>query len=302
MHKVNIKSLDLNLLVALSALLEEKHVSRAALRANLSQPAMSRVLGRLRVMFADPLLVKGTRGMVLTARAITLNEPLQIILRDIENLVKPPAINPQEMQGEIVIACRDYELVTIMPQAINIISQQAPLLSIRIVQLIGDDLSLLEQHKVDFVLAGTNSSSATLHRHTLFNDSFVCALASNNPYAKQPLTLERYIQMKHCLVTISNVGMGIVDEILEKKNMQRNITVFVPYFLGALSVIEYSDLIITLPKRVGEWFANHGKIVLLEPPLTICSFAIHLYWHQRNHQNPIHQWVKEVIKKVSGVA
>src|SRR5580658_2234434 len=104
MRQVNLSSVDLNLLVALKALLDERHVTRAAEKIGLSQPAMSRALGRLRVMFKDPLLVKGAGGMALTARANDLHQPLQNILSEIGHIITVPTVKPAEMQGEVVIA------------------------------------------------------------------------------------------------------------------------------------------------------------------------------------------------------
>lgn len=296
MRETNLKTLDLNLLVALNALLEEKHVTRAAERISLSQPAMSRALSRLREMFKDPLLVKGTRGMALTARASDLYHPLQNILREITNIVSPPSIDPTTMQGEIVIATRDYELATILPKIINQTTVDAPNLKLSIVPLIGDDLSPLEHHNADFVLAGTDSKSATLHRYTLYEESFVCLVSRNNSIIQQGMKLETYIGMKHCLVTISNFGLGVVDTLLAQKNLKRNIVVRVPHFLAVSHIIANSDLVATLPRRLGDLLSQQEKIVLIKPPLKIPRFPIYLYWHIRNQNNPIHTWLRKVIR------
>ncbi len=297
MRIMNIKNLDLNLLVALNALLEEKHVSRAAERIHLSQPATSRALARLRDMFQDPLLVKGKNGMILTTRALELYAPLQNILREVTNIIAPQTTKPADMQGEIVIATRDYELATILPSVISQITTLAPLLKLTIVQINSDDFAPLENHQVDFVLSGTEKSSSTLHRRTLINEGFACLTAKKNTLTGNKLTLNRFLAMKHCLITTSNVGMGAVDSLLAQKNLKRNVVVRMPHFLAAAEVIAHSDLIITLPRSLAVKLAREKNLKLHEPPLTIPKFPIYLYWHTRNQTNTIHQFIRDMIRR-----
>ncbi len=296
MHETNLRSIDLNLLVALHALLEEKHVTRAAERISLSQPAMSRALTRLRETFQDPLLVKGARGMVLTARAIDLYHPLQNILREISNIVSTPSIDPATMQGEIVIATRDYELAAVLPKVIGQATLDAPHLKLSIVPLSGDDLGPLEHHNVDFVLAGTDKTTSTLHRYTLYEEDFVCLISRNNPVMHRKMDLETYVSMKHCLVTIKNFGLGYVDTLLAKRNLKRNVVVRIPHFLAASHIIADSELVVTLPRRLGELLSINEKIVLVAPQFNIPRFPVFLYWHARNQNNPIHKWLRMIIR------
>lgn len=300
MHETNIRKLDLNLLVALNALLEERNVTRAAFRINLSQPATSRALARLRDMFQDPLLVKGTREMLLTARAHDLYQPLQHILNDIKAIMSPPSINPATMHGEVVIATRDYELAAILPKVINRIAVESPNLKLRVAPLIGDNLSSLENHNIDFILSATDSKAATLHRYTIYKESFVCLAAKDNPAIQEGMNLETYLNARHCLVTISGFGLGIVDTLLAQKGLKRNIVVRIPHFLAVAHIITGSDLLVTLPRRLGELLSKQEKIALMNPPLKIPYFPIYLYWHARNQNNPIHRWIKKVIQTSYG--
>jgi DNA-binding transcriptional LysR family regulator len=264
---------------------------------NLSQPAMSRALARLRTMFQDPLLVKGSNGMTLTARAKDLSQPLQNILRDVTHLVSPPSFNPATMQGEIVIATRDNELVTILPKIIAKATTAAPHLKLSIIQLIGDDLNLLEQQKADFVLAGTDSQSATLHRYTLLQEKFSCVLSNKNPMLREGISLKNYLKMKHCLVSISNFGPGVVDAVLAQKKLKRNIVIRVPNFLAVSYIVLNSDLIATLPHRLCELISQQDKVKVVDSPIKIPKFSIYLYWHVRNQENPVHKWFRKLVKE-----
>lgn len=293
MREVNLSSLDLNLLVALKALLDERNVTRASEKVGLSQPAMSRALQRLRLMFKDPLLVKGAGGMTLTARAQDLYAPLQIILNDISHIVAAPAIEPSEMQGELVLATRDYEMAAIMPDVIRKVINQAPGLKIRVVSLLGDDLSPLERNEVDFVIAGTDRSSATLRRKTLLKDNFVCVMSAKNPAAKKKLTLEKYLGMRHCVTMITDYRTGVIDKHLADLGYARDAVVRVPYFMLAASpIVANSDLIATLPKRLGMLLGERKDLAIVELPFKVRDFAIYLYWHVRNQANPMHIWLR----------
>jgi DNA-binding transcriptional LysR family regulator len=297
MRQVNLSSLDLNLLVALKALLDECHVTRAAEKVGLSQPAMSRALQRLRLMFKDPLLVKGASGMTLTARATELNKPLQSILNEISHIITTPAIEPKDMRGEVVIATRDYEMATILPDVLKEVIDKAPGLLVKVVPMVGDDLSPLERNEVDFVVAGTDKTSAMLNRTTLLKDNFICVVAANNPCLRQKLTLNKYLAMRHCQISITEFRSGIVDTYLAEHGHNREIAIRVPYFtLAASAVAANSDLIVTLPRRLGMLLAKQKGLATIELPFKVRDFAIYLYWHVRNQNNPMHVWVRDCFQ------
>ncbi len=296
MREVNIGSVDLNLLVALKALLDERHVTRAAEKIGLSQPAMSRALGRLRVLFKDPLLVKGAGGMTLTARASDLQQPLQNILSEIGQIISTPNVEPANMKAEVVIATRDFEMASVLPEVIRRITAEAPGLTLRIIPLVGDDLSPLEQHEVDFVIAGTDSNSASLSRKVLFKDNFCCLVSADNPVLKQKFSMEKFLAMRHCLITITDFRPGVVDRFLAERGEQRHAVVRVPHFLAASYLIENSDFIVTVPRKLGALLSQQKKLAMIDLPFQVSSFAIYLYWHNRNQNNPIHTWLRKMIR------
>ena len=297
MHIMNLKTIDLNLLVALQALLDEKHVSRAAERIGLSQSAMSHALSRLRKTLQDPLLVRDASGLCLTARAYELQLPLKNVLTEINQIISPPTEDPRYMTGVVTIAARDYEIATILPHVIQQITNDAPNLKLNIITTTDDHLGILEHNKVDFVLTGSESKSATLCRHVLFQEDFVCMIAANSIDTLDNITLEKYLELKHCMVTISGFGHGVVDFALCELWLQRDVVVRVPYFLCAAYIISHSNLIVTLPRRIAN-LLNQPQIKLFEPPLQLETFPIYMYWHVKNQGNPVHKWVRQVIRSV----
>jgi DNA-binding transcriptional LysR family regulator len=249
-------------------------------------------------MFKDPLLVKGSNGMTLTARANELYVPLQNILTEVSQIITPPTFKPSEMEGEIVIATRDYEMHSLLPDVIKRVRTEAPRLALRIVPLTGDDLSPLERNEFDFVVSGTDRTSATLVRQMLIQDNFICLVCKDNPAAKQELTFEKYLAMKHCMITINDLKPGIVDTVLAQQGLKRQIGVRVPpYFLAASALVSGSDLIVTIPRRLGLQLAKQKLLVTRELPMKVPSFTIYLYWHIRNQNNPIHSWIRKKMQE-----
>ena len=294
MRQVNLSAVDLNLLVALKALLDERHVSRAAEAVGLSQPAMSRALQRLRVLFNDSLLVRGQGGMTLTARAAELSQPLKTVLSEISHIITSPAVEPKDMQGDVVIATRDFEMTALLPSVLNKIMTAAPGLRLKIVPLQGDDLSPLAGNEVDFVVAGTDKTSAALCRQTLVKDNFVCLVSARNPVLQsgKSLSLAQYLAMKHCLTSITDLKAGIVDSYLAEHGHRRDVVLRVPYFMAAVSMVAHSDLIVTVPGRLGLSVAKHKDLAILDLPFEVRDVSIFLYWHLRNENNPMHVWLR----------
>lgn len=295
MREVNLRSIDLNLLVVLKALLDERHITRAASKAGLSQPAMSRALARLRKTFNDPLLVRTSSGLCLTSRASDLQAAVHNILSDIQNIICAPSSNPREMRGEITIGARDYEVATVLPKVIQQITEQAPGLKLNIISLTGDNLDPLERNEVDFILSATESQSATLCRKLLFKDDFICMVSKKNSLADKTLTLDDFLQLNHCMTTISGFGPGLVDLELAKLGLQRNVVVRTSQFLCVSHLIAHSDLIVTLPRKMGELLSQQGHTSLCEVPISMEPFPIFLYWHIKHQTNPIHQWLRQSV-------
>lgn len=296
MHETNIKKLDYNLLNLLRALIEEKSVTRAAERVNLSQPAASRALERLRKIFQDPLLVKNARTMVLTTRAEALYFPLQNLLNDLKTFITPITIDPAEMHGEIVIATRDYETAVILPSVIKRLSIESPGIRLQIVTLRGDDLSPLEHHHVDFILAATDNGAANLHRAILYHEKYSCLTCKDNNKIRGSISLKSYLAARHCMVTISGFGTSIVDNILAEQGHKRHIVVRLPNFLAVGHIVTGSDLIVTVPKKLACLLSTQGNFNIYDPPIPLPQFPIYLYWHTRHHNSPRHQWIKKMIQ------
>lgn len=291
----DIRTLDLNLLKALDALLDERNVTRAAERLALTQPAVSGMLTRLRESFDDPLFVRAQRGMVPTARALELAAPLKQLLGDLESLLQPPAFDPATATMTLRIAATDYALSAVVVPFLEALRLQAP--GIRVAVLPVDDARLqgqFERGEVDLALVTPESSPGDLHARRLFDEDYVCLLRADHPAARKGrLSLDSFCALDHALVSYAGGAFrGVTDEALAAVGRERRVSLSVSNFLALPEILRRSDLLAVVPRRLT---AHAEGLVVLDPPLAIPSFTKLLAWHERAHRDPGQRWVRELL-------
>lgn len=292
----DLRSMDLNLLVALRALLDEKHVSRAADRAGLSQPGMSRALQRLRVMFEDQLLVKAGKEYELTPRAVTIDKALKRVLSDIQDLVSPPTFDPASANGVLRIAGLDYEHFTLMPPIINNVRKQAPGLSLKAIPQDGLDFSHLVKGDSHLVLTAYQHVPPSLYRLPLFKEKNACICASNHPMLRQPFSQKAFKMLEHVWADITTgEDPGKVDEALMANGLTRKIVYKVPTFLLTIATVAKTQLAAIIPRQIAMPFVKMGLIAIIEMPFEFPYFTIYQYWHERYHKDPQHIWLRNIV-------
>lgn len=293
---MDISSFDLNLLKALDVLLREKHVSRAATVLHISQPAMSRTLGRLREEFADELLVRDGNSYSLTMRAEQLIEPVRSVLTNIDGLMRPATFNPQDLDGQITIASLDLEMKLYFSALVRRTSELAPRLSLRAMQFSRGDFGILDSAEADFVIVSLDSSSGRYRRRLLYANSYVSVVGTK--LAKKfgsELSLEHYAKSDHGLVTVEGVGEGFVDVAMHELGLQRKIIARVPNFMLVPDICAQREIIFTVPRRIVNTFPRDAGLMYYSPPITFPASSSYLYWHARNHSNPINIWFRKLI-------
>jgi DNA-binding transcriptional LysR family regulator len=302
MNQINeISRLDLNLLVHLQALLEEGSVAGAAKRNGVSQPAMGQALGRLRALFDDPLLVRGGRGMLTTARADSLREPLGRVLGDARRLVEPPEFSPGRVSAKLRIAVTDYTELVLLPGLVGRLRREAPTLELCIEAWGRASPSRLERGELDLALHGVDEAAPNLYRRRLFSDRYSCIVRTSHPVARGGLTLERYLEIPHAEIADSASGdfSDPVREALRQAGHERPVALRLASFQAACAIVVGSDLALTLPRRLGERFAASGGLEVLELPLALPTFGIHVVWHERRHHDPLHTWLRGLLGEMS---
>lgn len=302
---VNLGAVDLNLLVALDALLTERSTTRAAARLRLTQPALSRALGRLRRLFDDPLLVRGPRGLVPTQRAVELADPVRRVLAEIERVVAhTPRFDPASAQRTFRLAMIDFAEMVLLPPLLTRLAREAPAVDVDVRALYTGAYEALEQGQLDGAVGVfVDTPPAGISRRKLFDERFVCVARAGHPALARPLTLERYAALDHVVIVPRGLkDRGFADEALAKHGLARRITLRVPHFLVAPHVVASTDLVITLSERVARRFATLLPLVIVEPPLELPRFSVHLIWHERQQSDPANAWLREVLAQLGAEA
>jgi DNA-binding transcriptional LysR family regulator len=304
---VQINRIDLNLLVYLDALLRERNVTQAANKLNLSQPAMSNGLRRLRELFDDPLLVRTSEGMTPTERALELEPVVREVLTNIDRAVQPrSAFEPENAHRVFRIMASDYAESTLFPTVLGKLRTLAPGLTLDI--MTPSDVSFLdvERGKVDMVINRFDSMPQSFHQIHLWDDSFTCVLSPENPVLED-FTLENYLKANHVWVSKTGMGVGVgvdpddvqrlgwVDLALNKLGKKRQIRVFTRHYQAAMTLAEQNDLIVTLPTRAAELKRDNPRVVLRDPPLEIPPLELKMAWSPLLQHNPANKWLRKLI-------
>lgn len=296
---MRLRDLDLNLLVALDALLREAHVSRAAARLEMSQSSMSLALSKLRAVFNDPLLVKGGSALVLTARARELMPRVEDALRQIDGLLhEQQAFDPANARDTITLIVTDYIDFVVVPSLVKEMARRAPHVILRIVgpnpKRLGEVFSSGE---VDVSISYFPDPPASLRVRPLFQDRLVGIARRGHPFLADAPSLQGFCDAAHVIIEPGEATMynAQVDQQLQRAGLARRIQLSKPTFLGVPFIVEQSDLLSTMPEKVARGFTRFTDMEIFEPPLALDPFDVVLLWHDRTHTNPLHRWFRELI-------
>lgn len=295
MREVDLRRADLNLLVVLNGLLEERSVTRAARRLGMSQPAVSRALGRLRGLFADALLVDGPDGYLPTVRAEAMQPDLQRLLAGLGDLLDGRAFDPATATGSVRLVMLDLEAAVLGPRLIGRLTAEAPGVDLEVIAPGPQPLAALETDRADAVIGVVDAAPAGIHRRTLYEDRFVTLMRAGHPAAGGSLSLERYLGLDHVVVSITGSGRAWVDAVLARTGRERRVAVRVPSFFAAAEIVAGSYLVMTLPSSLARTAVAAGRFVAAEPPLDPGRIVMSLAWHARHQDAPRHVWLRRTI-------
>ncbi|HVH42085.1 MAG TPA: LysR family transcriptional regulator [Labilithrix sp.] len=302
MHRMHIAGIDLNLAVVLHVLLEERSVSRGARRLGLSQSATSHALARLRALLHDPLFVRTSTGLVPTARAEAMASTLASALSAIEgSFFSAPVFDPATARRTFHVGTSDYAEHVFMPPLLTRLAKQAPNMDVWTRAATEGATTALAQGQLDLVIAPGTAGDRTegLHTVALWEDHFVFVVRRGHPLTRGKLTVDRFAGARHAFIAPRGRPGGVVDEALAKRGRSRRIAFTTPNFLVAPQVVANTDLVITLASRVATVFAQALPLVLLPPPLELPGFRIAMFWHERRHADPAHQFLREEVTRAA---
>jgi DNA-binding transcriptional LysR family regulator len=305
-HAMNIQSIDLNLLVAFEALMEERNVTRAARRIGLSQPAMSNALTRLRRTFDDPLLVRTTSGMTPTQAAQALIETIHPALSRLrEALDEKPSFKPSESNRTFHVLTNDYAEIVLLAPLIGKLRQIAGGISLRVHRppnvfqapsrtALSDSFDLAIGFFPDAL-----SLDASVRSEVLFQEDNVCIASANHPSIQSRISIRQYAAATHAAVFYKSEGPGVIDTIFAQKGLTRHLGVLAPHFSSVPFIVAESDLVATVPRRLALRFSKQLKLQMLTLPFSIPSFRLSMLWHERVQSDPAHAWLREMVTETA---
>jgi DNA-binding transcriptional LysR family regulator len=297
---MNLAAVDLNLLTAFEALLEERNVTRAGQRIGLAQPSMSSALTRLRALFGDELFIRTAAGMRPTARALALGGPIGEALAQIrETLAPAAAFDPATARRHLTIAVTDYGDLVVVPALVALLRQEAPGLDL-VVRPIGDaaaSLAALERGDVDALIGGHLPDSPRIVRRRLFEEDFVCIRAKAHA---TPLTPDDYLRLPHALFSSAggDGSPGVIDAILATEGRKRRVAVTLAHVVAVPFAVAGTDLVATMARRIASCFAEIAGVALMPLPYDAPPFAIDLLHSRRAAADPAQAWFLAAIEQV----
>ena len=289
--------LDLNALVALDLLVQERSVTRAAQRAGVTQSAMSHTLRRLRAQFDDPLLVRVGAGMALTPRAEALAVSLRAGLRILERVLEPPGFEPSVASRTFRVAAPDLFDALVLPRIVQLLRSCAPGVALVAGSTDGDDLhERLASGDLDVAVhsQGMLGRPGALVGRTLFRETISAFLHRDHP-ALDGATLDRdgWLATPHAMVSPRGEGPGPVDAALAAVGLQRRIALRLSNFSSAPRIIAESDLILMAPTGLTRLLPPDGPLVCRPAPVPIPDFGVVMLWHPRFTEDPANRWLRE---------
>ena len=300
---IDLRGIDLNLLVSLDALLAESNVTRAAQRLHLTQPAVSTQLARLRQIFGDPLLIPAEtgRGMTRSTRALDLMEPLHLALKNLEAVVRhQPSFDPHMDHRSFVIAANDNATAVLGQQ----LMEQLPTLAgpgVRIAFVVADQPSMatrLERGEIDLLLGSERMVPASMKARKLFDEHFVVVQRKGHPRGTAPLDLDTYCALDHVLVSTSGGSFhGFMDEHLDALRRERRVVLSVQHFTLVPELLMRTDYVSTLPARFAERYRE--RLDIFELPFEARGFTLFAAWPPRNQADPAHVWLRDTLAGIA---
>lgn len=293
--------IDLNLLRLFNVLVAEKSVTRAARRLNLTQSATSSALSRLRQALNDPLFIRTSEGLVPTAKAEALIEPVRQSLTTIEEAINEVAdFNPAATKERFSLRAQDHTLRVLLPYLVPLLSKEAPTLELDLQPLYGVEVfQQLKVGELDIVISYFNGKDCDNLRFTrLFTERSVAIVANDHPVIKDALTLEQFAQAEHVVLRRQGTWLtSPIDRALHEVGKSRKVRMTIPGHLAAPLVVESSDMVATVPENFARRFEKEYKVKWFPLPISLPPIEVSMAWHERAQRNPAHRWLRNLISQ-----
>lgn len=298
---INLSRIDLNLLVALDALLAERSVTRAARRIGLGQSAMSHNLARLRALFGDELLTRGPEGLRPTPRALALMDPVRIALGQIVTIVTPEdSFDPRTAERLFRVGLPDGAEVMLGPALLAHVCENAPGIRLRL-QSADRLFDELDADRLDLGIAFGPVPEGAFHhkRRLLATDSYLCMFNGDRLKIAPPISLEDYLRVPHVLTSLRAGERGVVDDVLAELGLSRTIALTTTRFVAVPFLVAGAPVITTMPARLARLFARELGLSLSPVPIQLPEPSAALIWHASYDRDPAHRWLRQTVVQMA---
>ena len=315
MKPASFRALDLNLLRVFDEVMAEGSLTRAARNLSITQPAVSNALSRLRQTLGDELVQRSGQGIAPTARARAIWPAVREALQQLQGSLIPSDFVAAEANSTFVLAMADATAAELIPGLIEILEQEAPGVSIRVVPLTTrDPRQLLDEEACDLAIGFFPSVLPDLTAHAqsgeplpflhqrLYDGKYVCVMRKDHPLAAGPLTLERYCEARHLLVSFSGRLYGFIDESLASLGRKRQVVLTVNQFFTAGRVVANSNLLTVLPRHFVGVTGIAEQLVLRPLPFEAPSVHVDALWHRRSQKRSAHEWLRQAVVRAANKA
>lgn len=295
--------IDLNLLAAFDALVNERNVTRAAAHVGVSQPAMSAALSRLRTLFNDQLFLRSAHGLLLTPKARDLAEPVSQALKQIEQALLPkPHFEPAKASITFTLGLSEYPAFVLLPIIVKAMEKHGKGLSLAVHGIGSRDsaVDLLDAGTIDLAVgAPPTVAEKRILTRTIMYDEFITIVRRDHPEVTDGMNMQTFLKLTHLLVSPEGDRYGMVDQALGHLGKRRTLGLTLPHMFAAPSVVAQTDMVATVMKRIARQSRDWRKLAVFTPPVAMPTISYDLMWHKRNDMHPAQQWLREQIALVA---
>ncbi|MGV1908642.1 LysR family transcriptional regulator [Agrobacterium cavarae] len=298
-----LRRLDLNLLIVLRAVLQTRNVTLAAQKLNMSQPAVSRAIGRLRIVFEDQLFIKGAGGVLATPRAEALADSINKLLHDIDDLLGAQEFSAKTSDRIFRIATTDYGAIALLPSLAAVFAAEAPNAGIEVLPFSQEAFRRASNGDVDIVLYSDEPVPDDLQRARLFEETYISFVREGHSLKDRldngRLDLDAFLDYPHILVSVFGGRTGEMDDRLAALGRTRRIAMWLPYFATAAVIAAKTDFVLTFPERAARELASAHRLISFRPPLEIEGFGYQMLWHARTQSDAGSLWLRQQLIAIS---
>ena len=294
---MDLRDIDLNLLVVFNQLLVERRVSKVAEKLGLSQPAVSNALARLRKLLGDELFLRTPRGMEPTPFAGELAEPVAYALGMIHGaLNQRSSFDAATSRRSFTIGMTDIGEIYFLPSLMVELARVAPGVSVSTVRNTAVNLKdEMEAGHVDLALGLLPQLKGGFFQRRLFRQRYVCMFRKGHRLDKRKISLAEFSAADHVVVVSAGTGHGKVDELLERNGVQRRVRLTVPHFVAVGHILRATDMVATVPEAFAQQVVTAFELVSVPHPAGLPDIAINMFWHAKFHKDPANQWLRGLI-------